>query len=386
MDGAGVGALPDADKYGDRGSNTLGHIALAVKNWHLPNLTSLGLDKLITFPGSVKNVFQRGVFGKMAASSPGKDTTSGHWELAGVVLEKPFPLYPRGFPKEVISRFEAEIGRKVLGNIAASGTEIIEVLGEEHLKTGFPIVYTSADSVFQIAAHEEIVPPETLYNWCLAARNKVLVGEHAVGRVIARPFHGKPGRFSRTAGRRDFSLSPPGPTLLDLVSSCGLQVLSVGKVKDIFAGKGVTRHVPASGNEEIINALRQGLQEDFQGIMWATLVDFDMLYGHRNDTAGFASAMEDFDLFLGEAMNLLKTEDLLVISADHGCDPSFTGTDHTREYVPLLVYNPNIIPTSLGIRESFADMGATICELLKCSPTISGHSFAGKLFEEKMSQ
>jgi phosphopentomutase len=380
MDGAGVGALPDADKYGDRGSNTLGHIALAINNWHIPNLISLGLDKLISFPDSYKTSPPRGAFGKMASSSPGKDTTTGHWELSGIVLEKPFPLYPKGFPEKIISLFEAEIGRKVLGNISASGTEIIQVLGEEHLKTGYPIVYTSADSVFQIAAHEEIVPPETLYQWCTLARTKVLTGEHAVGRVIARPFSGKPGRFSRTTRRRDFSLSPPGPTLLDRLSSSGYQVLAVGKVKDVFADQGITRHIPASGNTEIIDVLRRGLQEDFRGLMWATLVDFDMLYGHRNDVSGFAAAMEEFDGFLGEALQFLTPKDLLVISADHGCDPTFPGTDHTREYIPLLLFNPTIVPASLGIRQSFADLGATVCELLGCPQTLFGKSFAETLF------
>lgn len=380
MDGAGVGALPDADKYGDQGSNTLGHIAMATENWQIPNLISLGLDKLITLPNFQRKGRPRGAYGKAASSSPGKDTTTGHWELAGIVLEKPFPLYPRGFPEGIITLFEKEIGRKVLGNISASGTEIIQVLGEEHLKTGYPIVYTSADSVFQIAAHEEVVPPQTLYKWCMLARTKVLTGEHATGRVIARPFKGEPGLFYRTAGRRDFSLPPPGPTLLDQLANSGYQVLAVGKVKDVFAGQGVTRHIPASGNTEIINVLRQGLQEDFRGLMWATLVDFDMLYGHRNDVSGFAVAMEEFDDFLGEVLQFLTPRDLLVISADHGCDPTFPGTDHTREYVPLLLFSPNIVPTSLGIRQSFADLGATVCELLKCPPTLFGQSFAETLF------
>ncbi len=372
--------MPDADEYGDRGSNTLGHIALAVKNLRIPNLISLGLDKLIDIPVPPGANPPKGAFGKAASSSRGKDTTTGHWELAGIVLENPFPLYPQGFPKEVIALFEAEIGKKVLGNISASGTEIIEVLGEEHLKTGYPIVYTSADSVFQIAAHEEAVPPETLYRWCTIARTKVLRGEHGVGRVIARPFLGKPGGFTRTARRRDFSLPPPGPTLLDRLGSSGYEVMAVGKVKDVFAGQGVTRHIPASGNGEIMEVLRRGLREDFRGLMWATLVDFDMLYGHRNDLHGFAAALEEFDRFLGEALGLLKPGDLLAISADHGCDPTFPGTDHTREYVPLLLYSPNIVPASLGTRESFADLGATICELMECPSTLFGKSFAETLF------
>ena len=394
LDGAGVGALPDADKYGDRGSNTLGHIALIKRDWHIPNLLSLGLGELLSmadqdgisdspvpvFPRAVL----RGAYGKMASSAPAKDTTSGHWELAGTLIEKPFPTYPHGFPGELISLFESRIGGglKVLGNKTASGTEIIQELGEEHLSTGYPIVYTSADSVFQIATHEGKVPPETLYKWCLLAREQVLTGEHAVGRVIARPFTGSPGHFIRTAGRRDFSVKPPGPTLLDLAAGAGYHVSAVGKVKDVFAGQGVTRHLPASGNTEIINVLNRELQsdEDYRGIIWATLVDFDMLYGHRNDVEGYTAAMEEFDSFLGKLLTLLRDEDLLVISADHGCDPTFPGTDHTREYVPLLLYSPGIIPSFLGISETFADMGATICELLGCPPVSSGKSLAGKLF------
>ena len=395
LDGAGVGALPDADKYGDQGSNTLGHIAQRNKDWRIPNLVSLGLGKLLiiedtavagsgaagfSLAGLVASCIPLGAYGKMAPISAGKDTTSGHWELAGSVIKNPFPTYPQGFPAEIISSFEARIGRKVLGNKTASGTEIIKELGEKHIETGFPIVYTSADSVFQIAAHEEVVPPDILYSWCLTAREEVLIGTHGVARVIARPFIGSSGQFTRTGGRRDFSLAPPDPTILDLAAGAGLQVTAIGKVKDIFTGKGVTHHLPATGNTEIISCLDRMLQEDFHGIVWATLVDFDMLYGHRNDIDGFAVAMESFDLFLGKAMGLLKKEDLLIITADHGCDPTFPGTDHTREYVPLLIYNPGIIPSNLGIRESFADLGATVCDLLGCPPALYGKSLTGSLF------
>ena len=317
----------------------------------------------------------------MAPVSAGKDTTSGHWEIAGSVIKDPFPTYPQGFPPEIISSFETRIGRKVLGNKTASGTEIIQELGEEHMKTGFPIVYTSADSVFQIAAHEEIISRDTLYDLCLTAREDVLLGEHGVARVIARPFVGRPGQFIRTGGRRDFSLAPPNPTIFDLAAESGRQVTVIGKVKDIFANQGVTHHIPASGNPEIIDCLDRMLKEDFHGITWATLVDFDMLYGHRNDVDGFTAAMESFDLFLGKAMGLLRQDDLLFITADHGCDPTFPGTDHTREYVPLLIYNPDIIPSYLGIRESYADLGATVCDLLGCPPALYGKSLAGSLFK-----
>lgn len=385
LDGAGVGALPDAASFGDQGSNTLGHVIMSNKGIKIPHLFSLGLKKILPVKYfSEKDEPERtllGAYGKMAELSPGKDTITGHWELAGVVMKEPFPLYPRGFPTEIITPFEKLTGRKILGNIPFSGTEIIKKYGEKHLQTGFPIVYTSADSVFQIAAHEEIVPLDTLYSWCLEAREKIFVGKHALGRVIARPFRGRPGNFVRSgAGRKDFSLPPPGPTILDLARDAGYQVWTVGKVSDIFAGRGITRHLPASGNQNITEVINDALQEDFKGILWANLVDFDMLYGHRNDPQGFARALEDFDLFLSRMMSLLKKEDLLMITADHGCDPTFKGTDHTREYVPLLVYGPAITAVELGIRDSFADLGATVTQLLGCKPTVSGKSFAAKLF------
>jgi len=384
LDGAGVGALPDADRYGDQGSNTLGHVALKWKDLRIPNLVELGLKEVLSMKdnGDRAGEIARGAYGKMAEVSPGKDTTTGHWELAGLTLSKAFPLYPQGFPPEIITAFEKLIGRKALGNIPFSGTEIIKKLGEEHLRTGFPIVYTSADSVFQVAAHEEIVPLETLYKWCSRARQEILVGEHAVARVIARPFRGKPGNFFRTKERRDFSLPPPGPTLLDLVKNTGYQVWAIGKVKDIFAGKGVTYYLPAADNSSTMEAAIYALESDFQGLLWATFVDFDMLYGHRNDVDGYAGALEEFDVFLGKALKLLKGDDLLVVTADHGCDPTFQGTDHTREYVPLLVYGEKIVPCNLGVRESFADLGATAAEVLNCNGKgiLHGQSFAAQLF------
>lgn len=375
MDGAGVGALPDAAIFGDKGSNTLGHVILKRKALNIPNLVELGLMEILSFKGRNNKKGPQGAYGKMAEKSPGKDTTTGHWELAGLILPKPFPIYPKGFPSEIILAFERLIGRKTLGNFPFSGTEIIKKLGNEHLRTGYPIVYTSADSVFQVAAHEDIVPLETLYEWCSKARKEILIGEHAVARIIARPFKGKPDNFFRTKGRKDFSLPPPGPTLLDLVKNYGYQVWVVGKVRDIFAGKGITRHLPASDNSSIMEAVYYSLQSDFHGLLWATFVDFDMLYGHRNDIDGFAAALEDFDKFLGKARKLLKSGDILVITADHGCDPTFKGTDHTREYVPLIICGEKVAPIDLGIRQSFADLGATAAELLGCKGTLNGQSF-----------
>ncbi len=384
LDGAGVGALPDAASFSDLGSNTLGHVALKRKDLKIANLVAMGLNRVVSLKGTRDTEKTLGAYGKMAELSPGKDTITGHWELAGLILQKPFPLYPQGFPPEIIASFEKLIGRRTLGNIPFSGTEIIKKLGEEHLRTGFPIVYTSADSVFQVAAHEEIVSPETLYEWCSTARQKILVGGNAVGRVIARPFKGEPGNFIRSQGRKDFSLAPPGPTLLDVAKDAGYQVRVIGKVKDIFAGKGITDHLPASDNRSTMEAVSYALREDFKGILWANFIDFDMLYGHRNDVDGFAAALEDFDVFLGNFMKLLKSEDMLLVTADHGCDPTFKGTDHTREYVPLLVFGAKIIPGDLGIRESFADLGATVAEVLGCKGVLHGQSFAGKLFNEEI--
>ncbi|NMB35555.1 MAG: phosphopentomutase [Firmicutes bacterium] len=390
LDGAGVGALPDADKYGDEGSNTLGHVIAANKGLKIPHLYALGLKEILRWDDPLPEAEQEtgpelarpwGAYGRMAELSPGKDTITGHWELAGLVLTDPFPLYPEGFPPEIIASFEQMIGRQILGNISFSGTEILDKLGEKHLQTGFPIVYTSADSVFQIAAHEEIVPLDTLYDWCSRARREIFVGKHAVGRIIARPFLGRPGNFFRTAKRKDYSLPPPEPTLLDLLKEAGHQVWVVGKIMDIFSGRGVTRFQPASGNDETIEVIRAALNDEgFTGFFWANLGDFDTLYGHRNDPEGYARALAEFDLFLGEALKLLKKEDMLVLTADHGCDPTFRGTDHTREYIPLLISGPAINAVDLGTRDTFADLGATVAEVLGCKATTSaGQSFAAEL-------
>lgn len=378
LDGAGVGALPDADKYGDQGSNTLGNVWSKQGPLKLPNLFALGLGHLIKAGNATSQEhapFDAAYYGRMAPLSPGKDTTSGHWELAGVVMENPFPLYPDGFPDYIIDAFQKAIGRGTLGNIAASGTVIIEDLGAEHLKTGFPIVYTSADSVFQIAAHVDIVAPEVLYGWCEIAR-KILTGQDAVGRVIARPFEGEVGSFKRTVGRHDYSLSPPGETILDLAKKAGYPVAVIGKVADVFAHRGITVHLPGGNNEAIASDLHQLIDEVKSGLIWATFGDFDTVYGHRNDSEGFARALERFDLELAKLLAKLGAEDLFFITADHGCDPTFPTTDHTREYVPLLAWGP-LLPkaVSIGTRKSYADLAACAAYWLQISPPAHGSSF-----------
>lgn len=377
LDGAGAGALPDAALYGDAGASTLYHVIKKHGPLKTAHLDALGLGKIIDLEPAENLLKQKNaLYGRMAPLSPGKDSTSGHWELAGLVLENPFPLFPDGFPKEIIRAFESAIGRGSLGNLAASGTEIIETLGRAHLKTGYPIVYTSADSVFQIAAHEEIVPRALLYEWCLKAR-AILSGENAVGRVIARPFTGEPGSFVRTAGRHDYSLEPPGPTLLDLSLQAGLKVSVVGKVKDIFAGRGIAEHLPGFDNKSIGESLLQAIKEDQEGgLLWATFIDFDTIYGHRNDSKGFALALEEFDLLLGKILHSLNASDLLLISADHGCDPTYPTTDHTREYVPIMAYSKRFTrPVALGIRQSYADLAATAAKWLGVSFAHCGQSF-----------
>lgn len=361
LDGLGVGELPDAADFGDSGSCTLGNLAEAVGGLRLPHLGKMGLANIIPVRGVPVADRPTAAYGKMAMKAAGKDTTSGHWEMMGVILHRPFPTYPHGFPPEVIKPFEEKIGRKVIGNKPASGTEIIQELGPLHMETGCPIVYTSADSVFQVAAHEEIIPVAELYRICSIARG-ILTGRHAVGRVIARPFAGKPGGFWRTPRRRDFSLAPPRPTLFDSLAAAGYQVVAVGKVNDIFAGKGVTDVVAAAGNEEIFKKALDSLQQLNCGLVFATLVDFDTLYGHRNDARGFARALEEFDCWLSSVDGLLKEEDLLVITADHGCDPTTESTDHSREFVPLLIAGPRVNPVFLGTRETMADLGATLAE------------------------
>ncbi|WP_343105552.1 phosphopentomutase [Neomoorella humiferrea] len=379
LDSVGVGELPDAAAFGDAGSNTLGNIAARV-NLKLPNMARLGLGNIIPLRGIAPVGSPTAAYGKMASKSAGKDTTSGHWELAGLILEKPFPLYPHGFPPEIIEPFERAIGRKVLGNKPASGTVIIEELGAEHMRTGYPIVYTSADSVFQIAAHEDVIPVEELYRYCKIAR-RLLTGEHAVGRVIARPFIGEPGHFIRTDRRQDFSLEPPRPTLLDAVVNAGLQVMAVGKIKDIFAGRGISRWIHTHDNMDGIDQTCNFMREGGRGLIFTNLVDFDMRYGHRNDVTGYAGALEAFDRRLPELIEALNEGDVLVITADHGCDPTTPSTDHSREYVPLLIYGDKIRKINIGVRPTFADLGATVAEMLDVPYDLAGESFARRLLK-----
>ncbi len=378
LDSLGIGEMPDAEAYGDIGSNTLGNIALEMKDeawFKLENLKSLGLGYIEGVELIEKTKNPLGSMGRLAEKSKGKDTTTGHWEIAGIVLDDAFPTYPEGFPDEVINAFEKAIGRKCIGNYPASGTAIIEELGKEHMKTGYPIVYTSADSVFQIAAHESIIPIEQLYKICEKARN-ILTGKHAVGRVIARPFEGQPGSFKRTDRRRDFSLMPIKKTVLDFAKEQGFEVRAVGKIEDIFAGQGITHAVHIHGNTDGVERTVKWIRDDFSGILFTNLVDFDMLYGHRNNVEGYARAIEDFDERLPEITGAMKDGDILIITADHGCDPTTESTDHSREYVPLLVYgNPVKKGINLYTRDSFSDIAATIAEYLGVEAQIEGKSF-----------
>ena len=378
LDSVGVGALPDAEKYGDVGANTLGHILeqISVK---LPFMSGMGLGKIpgIAYPVPMNAA---GAYGRAAEVSPGKDTTTGHWELMGITLEQAFPTYPNGFPEDVMDAFEKAVGRKALGNYPASGTAILEELGEVHMKTGCPIVYTSADSVFQIACHEDVVPVEILYSWCEAAR-AILQGKHGVGRVIARPFTGAgKGAFTRTERRHDFSLLPIGRSLLDAMSENGLFTIGVGKIEDIFCMKGLTESDHAAGNDACIASMLSIMKREFTGLVFVNLVDFDMLHGHRRDVAGYAAALEAFDTRLPEIQSRMTEDDLLIITADHGCDPTHHGTDHTREYIPILAWHKGMTGlTDVGTRGSYADIAATIAELFGLPERFGAKSFADKL-------
>lgn len=377
LDGVGIGELPDADRFGDVGSATLQNTAEAVGGLHLPHLAELGLGCIAPIKGVAATKAPIGNYGKMAEVSAGKDTTTGHWEIAGLRLDTPFPTYPNGFPDEVIKPFSEAIGRGILGNKPASGTEIIQELGEEHIRTGKPIVYTSADSVFQIAAHEDVIPVSELYRMCKIAR-EILTGEHAVGRVIARPFIGRPGEFVRTERRRDFSLAPPRPTILDKLSEAGYDVCAVGKIEDIFASQGITASNHAHGNMAIVDATLEFIATAGPGLIFANCVDFDTLWGHRNNVQDYAKGLEEFDQRVPEILHRLKPEDILIITADHGCDPTTPSTDHSREYVPLLVYGKRLKSgVNLGIRRTFADVAATIAELFAVENPGEGTSFLG---------
>ena len=371
LDSFGIGELPDAAEYGDVSTNTLKSVSKS-SFFAMPNMKKLGLFEIDGVSVYEKGNSFSGRICRMKEASKGKDTTIGHWEIAGLISPKPLPTYPDGFPKEVISAFEEKTGRKVLCNKPYSGTKVIADYGEEHLKTGALIVYTSADSVFQIAAHEEIVPVETLYEYCRIAR-ELLQGEHGVGRVIARPFIGTPGAFERTSRRHDFSLCPPADTMLDVLKREGADVLAVGKINDIFAGKGITEYVYTSSNEDGMDKMLAWMDRDFNGLCFVNLVDFDMLYGHRNDVDGYAKALAAFDVRLPEMMAKLREDDLLLITADHGCDPGYTvSTDHSREHTPVVMYGAKVKPDNLGTRETFADISATVLKWLNVKNTIGG--------------
>ncbi|MFH1258414.1 MAG: phosphopentomutase [Elusimicrobiota bacterium] len=380
LDSAGVGALPDAEQYGDVGSNTIGNLAGFFGHLNLPNLEKLGLGQLVDLSPDYtekKCSILTGSFGKMAEVSAGKDTLTGHWEMAGIILDEPFPVYPQGFPPEIIKQFSQAIGRQILGNYPASGTEIINQLGKKHQQTGFPIVYTSADSVFQIAAHEEIIPVPKLYEFCQKAR-QILTGKHGVGRVIARPFLGKPGNFFRTRYRKDFGLFPPSLTLLDYLQKNKIEVVGIGKIGDIFNYRGVDKVLKTKNNQEGISLTLDEIisSSSQQKFIFTNLIDFDMVYGHRNDCSGYRTSLEEFDFALAEILAKLTEDDLLFIVADHGCDPTTAGTDHSREYVPLLVHGKKLKSgVDLGIRDSFADLGQTIAELFQIEPLSNGKSF-----------
>lgn len=360
LDSVGVGEAADAAEYGDAGSDTLGNIA-RVRPLRLPNLCSLGLANMRTFAGLSPVERPLGSYGRCAPASPGKDTTTGHWEIAGVHLAKPFPVYLHGFPPEVIGEFERQAGRKSLGNCPASGTEIIKQLGEEHMRTGAPIVYTSADSVFQVAAHEDVIPLPELYRMCKIAR-EILRGPHEVGRVIARPFVGAPGAFQRdNASRHDYAVPPPQGMLLDRLAEAGVPVVAVGKISDIYLGRGVSRSVPTAGNPDGMARILTALDDTFKGLIFVNLVDFDALYGHRNDVEGYAAALEAVDAWVPDLLSRLHEDDLLIFTADHGNDPTTPSTDHSREYAPLLVYGPRARRgCDLGTRATLADIGRTV--------------------------
>jgi phosphopentomutase len=363
LDSVGIGALPDAAEYGDVGRTTLGHIAES-RPLKIPNLVRLGLANIAPLKHLNAASAPLAAYGKGATRSPGKDTTTGHWEMAGVWLDRAFPVYPKGFPREIIEEFERRIGRATIGNKPASGTEIIKELGEEHVRTGKPIVYTSGDSVFQIATHEEVIPIAELYRMCEVAR-KLLDGPHRVGRVIARPFTGAPGNFVRTSRRHDYAVDPPKPMLLDVLEERSVPVFGVGKIHDIYNGRGVKDYVTTKNNIDGMEKLTTALGERKNGLIFCNLVDFDMLYGHRKDVEGFAKSLEEFDRLLQEFLPLLAGSDLLIITADHGCDPDprWATTDHSREYVPILAYSPQGgAGVDLGIRDTLADMGQSIAE------------------------
>ncbi len=379
LDGVGIGALPDAHLYNDEGANTLNHVIEHNPNVTLPHLNELGLGNLLSSYHMQSIDPARGGYGKMAECSKGKDSTTGHWELAGLVTDEAFPTYPNGFPQDVVEIFLKETGCKgYLGNKVASGTEIIRELGDEHSRTGYPIIYTSADSVFQIAAHEEVIPLEKLYEICSVTRTKVMIGEHRIGRVIARPFIGKAGSYTRTVNRRDFAVEPPQPTLLDVLYENGIPTTGIGKIDDLFCGRGLSEAIHTHSNSEGISVTLEKSRSTTHGFIMTNLIDFDMLYGHRQDPIGFANALKEFDNALPELLATFKQDDALFITADHGNDPLDNSTDHTREYVPILTYSPGGKPNvNLCIRASFADVAQSVCDYfgIKAPTHFAGTSF-----------
>ncbi len=373
LDSFGIGEMEDAAEYGDKGTNTLHSVASSAK-FDMPNMGRMGLFNIdgVECGGKVSAPTAR--IARMREASKGKDTTIGHWEIAGVLSKQPLPTYPNGFPDEILEQFSKATGRGVLCNRPYSGTEVIKDYGDEHVSSGKLIVYTSADSVFQIAAHEDVVPVETLYEYCKIARD-ILRGRHGVGRVIARPFVGTSGSYTRTSGRHDFSLDPPAVTMLDQLKAAGKDVISVGKIKDIFAGRGITEYVYTKGNAEGIERTIAYMKRDFEGLCFVNLVDYDMLYGHRNDIDGYAAALTDFDNKLPMMLELLREEDILMITADHGCDPGYTvSTDHSREHTPFIMYGPGVVPGNVGTRDTFADIGATVLDYFGIQPEFAGTS------------
>jgi phosphopentomutase len=380
MDSVGIGESPDADKFGDKGADTLGHIAERMNGLNMPNMGKLGLSNIREIKGIEKATNPLAYYTKMMEASNGKDTMTGHWEIMGLNIQTPFRVFPEGFPDELLSELEERTGRKIIGNKPASGTEILDELGEEHMKTGALIVYTSADSVLQIAAHEEIIPIEELYKICKIARELTLDEKYMVGRVIARPFLGEPGNFKRTANRHDYALKPFDRTVMNEMKDAGLDVIAIGKISDIYDGEGVTQSLRTISNMDGMDKLVQTLDMDFTGMSFLNLVDFDALYGHRRDPEGYGNALQDYDARLPEVFAKLKEDDLLIITADHGNDPVAPGTDHTREYVPLIVYSKKISEgKEIPIRETFADIGATVADNFKVKMPNFGKSFLNEL-------
>ena len=381
IDSVGIGALPDSEKFGDVNVNTLGNIVKTYKDIKIPNMINLGLSNIegVESLESINN--PKGSFGRAKEVSKGKDTTTGHWEMTGVLVETPFKTYENGFPKEIIEEFERKINRKVIGNKPASGTAILDELGEQQMKTGEVIVYTSADSVFQIAAHEEIIPLDELYRMCEIAR-EIMMGENAVARIIARPFIGTPGSFERTANRRDYSLSPFEDTVLDNIKNANLDVIGVGKIEDIFNKQGITEAIHTKDNMDGVDQTINYMKKDNKGLIFTNLVDFDSKYGHRRDVEGYKNALEEFDARIPEILENMKDDDILIINSDHGNDPTYKGTDHTREYIPILIYGKNVVNGyNLGTRNSFADIGATVADILNVDSPKNGKSFKNEIIK-----